>query len=766
MHSVEKASLRVRRSLLLENNDLGGIEFCHAYSRVADEWLFDIASEAGGAMPRKVALLAVGGYGRGELCPSSDLDLVLVHDGWRRIDLLADQLWYPVWDEGVGLDHSVRKPKEVLLAAEKDLRVALGLLDARLVWGDATVAGPLIDTVRHRWAGDLGDRWLPELEHQMAQRHEQYGDLADLLEPDLKEAHGGLRDINVLHGIRLAFPHISELLDFDAVAQARDVLLEARVGLHAQTGREQNRLLLQEQDQVARRTGDSSADVLMQRLSAAARVVARTSDVVWRRRSHWRESGKITSQPDIAIEPGIIYHDGEIDIDDSVLSPDLVLRLAAVSAERDVPIAMSAVTRLAREGAPVAQPWSDEVLAAFKRLLSARRGLVSAIEALEVEKLFTNLLPEWHFVRNYHQRNAYHRFTVDRHLLEAVRNANDSLDTVGRPDLLLMGALFHDIGKGHPGDHTAVGIELVHRIGTRIGLPQADIEVLAQLVRHHLLLADSATRRDLDDEATIRHVAACVGNEETLNLLVALSRADGLATGPSAWGAWKSGLVDDLASKTRALLGGDVVARSPRALGDIVLAAQETGLAVRRDGDWIVVASLDRPRLLATLAGTLALLGVDIKSADVHSEGPVALDRFCWTPGPRGWPSEIEISEEIERSFNQPEKLFERLNERARTYATKRQSAHPVGAGVHVLPQASDTSTVIEIRALDEHGLLSRVAQCIANLSLDVVAARLSTVGDIAIDTFYLRTADGQTLGADALRGLCAELAQLIDADL
>ena len=188
------------------------------------------------------------------------------------------------------------------------------------------------------------------------------------------------------------------------------------------------------------------------------------------------------------------------------------------------------------------------------------------LEALDQRGILVRLLPEWQPVRSRPQRNAYHRFTVDRHLWEAAANAAALADRVDRPDLLVLGALFHDLGKGYPGDHTDAGHGArAATSGPALGLAAADVDTLVRMVQHHLLLPDVAVRRDLTDPATIRKVADAVGDVETLDLLHALTEADSLATGPSAWGSWKAQLVADLVDRTRPVLdGADVRATAPR----------------------------------------------------------------------------------------------------------------------------------------------------------------------------------------------------------
>ena len=227
--------------------------------------------------------------------------------------------------------------------------------------------------------------------------------------------------------------------------------------------------------------------------------------------------------------------DGEIALTpEAPVSTDasLPLRLAYTAAERDRPIAKGSLHRLADRMPAPSDPWTPETRQALVALLSLGPPAVDKLESLDQHGLLVRLIPEWAAVRNKPQRNAYHRFTVDRHLLEAAALAAELTDRVERPDLLVVGALLHDIGKGFPGDHTTVGIEVVDRIATRMGFPPADVEVLVDLVRHHLLLPDTATRRDLDDPTTVARVAAAAGNRLTLHLLAALTEADSLRHRP------------------------------------------------------------------------------------------------------------------------------------------------------------------------------------------------------------------------------------------
>src|SRR5580692_7917135 len=351
---VAETSLRDRRSRLLAEPGLGGQEFCRRYAAEADAWLSGLAEQAAGDVKRHLALLAVGGYGRGSLCPYSDLDVVLVHTGHRDIAKVADAIWYPVWDEGVHLDHSVRRPSEVLSAAADDVRVALGLLDGRLVWGEPKVAEPLLEKARAAWRDRLGARYLPLLQQQMAERRATAGDVAFLLEPDLKESHGGLRDVSVLRAISAFAPLLADYAELDSLNGATALLTDIRVELHRLAQREHDKLLLQDQDQVAAALGFVDADALMLAVSTAGRQIAWVSDDVWRRRRLWdptpppkrrfRRNAPDHAAPSVHADlgPDLIEVNVEIALTPTAPVSDdtsLPLRLAAAAAALDRPIA-------------------------------------------------------------------------------------------------------------------------------------------------------------------------------------------------------------------------------------------------------------------------------------------------------------------------------------------------------------------------------------------------------------------------------------------
>ena len=293
--------------------------------------------------------------------------------------------------------------------------------------------------------------------------------------------------------------------------------------------------------------------------------------------------------------------------------------MAQAAAGADLPIAPHTLARLASQCPALPTPWPRPALEAFVAVPAAGPPAVGVLEALDQAGLLVRLLPEWSSVRSKPQRNRYHRFTVDRHLVEAAAAAAALTRRVARPDLLLLGALFHDLGKGLPGDQTQVGMRVVAGLAPRLGLPAADVDVLVALVQHHLLLPDVATRRDLEDPATARAVADAVGSAEILELLHALTEADAVATGPAAWSSWKAGLVPALVRRASALLAG---APAPRAaaLADWQQALVDAGsLALAARDDEVTVVAPDGPGLLSTVTGVLALHRLSVRSASACS---------------------------------------------------------------------------------------------------------------------------------------------------
>ena len=743
---------------LIDDSSLVGTALSRAWTEEIDRWLAAIVDTVDGGDARgtgdaaRFALAAEGGYGRGELSPKSDLDLLLLHDGTTDIAATAERIWYPIWDAGFKVGHAVRTPAEALDLAAGDLDTATSLLDIRHLGGDPALVAELADAAEAQWRS-RSEKVLASMVKRTVERHAANGEVAFLLEPDLKLARGGLRDVHTLRWMDRADPTLLLPTERSGLAGPHDTVLAARVELHRRTGRTGDVLLLQEQDEVAAALGYGDADELMAALAAAARSVAWIEDAVLHR-IHLRSQRRRLRRPKtVGHGHGIEVVDRTLRLTDDapvVTDPVLPLRVALVAAREESFIERDVLDRMADETPPLPDPWPDDARQVFVDLLLVGHKSIRVLEALDQVELITRILPEWAPNRSRPQRNAYHRFTVDRHLFETAAEAAELVSRVSRPDLLVLGALFHDIGKGYPGDHSVVGVELVRRIGTRMGFTAPDVEVLAALVRHHLLLPDTASRRDLDDEGTIRFVAEEIGSTSTIALLDALTEADSIATGPSAWNNWKAGLVHELAARAIAYLEGDHVGPVDSVFPsaehlDLVAAGEQV---VRIDGHELLIVAADRPSLFCRVAGALALHGVEILEASVATEGSTAI-QVLRLGGGLGLDERPEtVTEAVELALRGRLALRARLLERARTYRYQRvTTARPVSPQVVVDNEASTEATVLEVRGPDSIGLLYRITRAMVELDLDIVRAKVQTLGDDVVDAFYVRARDGESGG-------------------
>jgi [protein-PII] uridylyltransferase len=706
-----------------------------------DRWLAGML----GAEPG-VALVAVGGYGRKELLPGSDLDVLLLHDGRDGIARIADRIWYPVWDSGARLDHAVRTVPQARRVARSDLKVALGLLNARHVAGDADLTTRLREGALEDWRANARTR-LAELKGLHEERARLHGELAYLLEPDLKESRGGQRDVHAIQAIAAAWVAPAP---GPKVRAAYEQILDARHVLHEVTGRRLDRLVLEEQDEVARTLGLLDGDALLRQLAGAGRTIAYAVDHAFRQadRAGGRRAlgvrmrrGKLDRRP---LADGVVEQDGEVVLARAAVprtDPVLVLRVAAAAAQVGLPIAPRALARLA-ECPPLAVPWPSDARNALLALLGAGASAIAVWEALDQEGLLATLIPDWERVRNRPQRNPLHRFTVDRHLVECAANAAALARDVSRPDLLLLAALLHDIGKGWPGDHSVSGQVVARDVCKRVGLSDADVELVAEAVRHHLLLPVVATRRDLDDPMTVEHVATTVGGSRTLlELLHALAIADGLATGPAAWNDWKAGLVADLVSRVGAVLDGEPMPEPAALREDQLALVADGGPAAIVDGNEVTVVALDRPGLLWRAAGVLASHRLTVRGANATAVGDTAVTVFNVVPEYGDPPDSVLVSSDLRRMLEGRLDVEDRLERRARAVRGHGFTAPP--PKVTLVDNASSTATVVEVRAHDEPGLLWRIGRALGECGLNVHAARIETLGAEAVDVFYVTDAAG-----------------------
>jgi [protein-PII] uridylyltransferase len=363
--------------------------------------------------------------------------------------------------------------------------------------------------------------------------------------------------------------------------------------------------------------------------------------------------------------------------------------------------------------------------------------------------LLVRLIPEWEPVRCKPQHNAVHRYTVDRHLIEAAVEASALTRQVARPDLLLLGAFFHDIGKGFPGDHTDAGVELVPEITRRMGLPDDDVDVVTDMVRHHLLLPDTATRRDLSDPATIDIVTRALGEVSTLELLHALTIADAAATGPGAWSDWKAGLIVELVRRASAAMAGEHLSEYETITAQQQSLAEGGELAVDLSGSQLTIVAPDRPGLMSRWAGVAALHRLAIRAATATSmstdAGRMAITTLEVAPKFGALPDVEALAADVRRAYDDTLPLADRLREREQTYGEGSHAASPPPL-VLWFDDESHHSTIVEVRTHDADGLLHRLTKVLAEERLDVRSARIQTLGAEVVDAFYVVDVDGKTV--------------------
>jgi len=738
--------------------------------------LFDnaVQTQVGMNSGKEISLAAVGGYGRGELSPGSDLDIVFLHSGKvspENLKAFVNEVLYPLWDTK-SVDHSVRTRGETREAASADLRVATGLLDIRYIAGNPDLVSAVQADALDLWRKNAKEN-LSNLHKSLEQRHSRAGELAYLLEPDLKEARGGLRDIQALRAISLSG---AVQVPLEKISWAEGTLNNVRESLHIASGRGKDRLLFQEQDKVADLLNYPDADAMMSDVARAARSVDYLLNYTWHSLEHKSRDGfgRLSKKARAtSVAKNVSASNREILIDPLVSldeDPVVGLRAAATAAQLGLPLSLDSFTSLAeklKKGEGVfTNPWPREARELLIALIGAGESMVDIFETLDQEEIIFHWIPEWMSVRSLPQRNALHRHTVDRHMVETAVHAAKLTRKVQRPDLLLFAALFHDIGKGAQEDHSERGVRLIEPIAQRIGFDSKEIEIVKNLILHHLLLSSTATRRDLDDPATIQSVLNAIPDVNTLELLHALSIADGEATGSAGWSDWKATLVNDLVHRVKRAMAGAEVAPQPEVsdeqsalaqVGQLRVSVQEhsSGLAVE-------VISPDKPGLLSIVAGVLNISRLDVKSARTKTIGSSAVMTWIVTPEPHAPEiNEAKLHDLIASALIDSTEVEEKLFARAAAYASIPTIPVP-DPEVEIFTDAATDATVIEVRSHDRPGLLFRIGAAITQSKVDIRSAIVTTLGAEAIDTLYVTELTGGALSDERANELASHLKQAL----
>lgn len=757
-----------------------------------DRALAALHDEVSGTL--EVALIAVGGYGRGELSPHSDIDLLVV-TGKRSqpAPAVIRGLLYPLWDAGWQVGHAVVEVRHALERAEGDLQAATALLGARLVAGSEALYEELTDR-RARWIDKNRRDLTRRIVASLKQRHERRERAGWTLAPDLKDDIGALRDVHVAGWLG----HLTDPVAPPELEAAAEVLLGVREALHAQMKRKNDRIRIDLQASVARTLGLEDADALMERVHRAARTIEFVGDRCIQQMVERILGGPRRSGSSRALDHGVRVQDGRIT--GTVTDVAGALRLFAAHARTGYPIA-GASLEAARSVTTAAQAraWSDDERTAFVDLLHADHAS-AGLEMLDHMQAWSALMPEWKNVRGRAQHDVYHRYTVDGHSFITVEEvtrvlrddpiATTALGSDVPTDTLYVAALLHDIGKGSGEDHSVAGERLARTIAQRMGFPASDVGDVAALVRHHLTLVDTATRRDLDDGSVIATLAESIGTTDRLRHLYVLTVADARSTGPEAWNDWKSALVADAYRKTMVALetgampvrndvaarAGELEAFEPALAGravevleslprsylsstSIEVAADEVRMLLNppergevacridalEEGHAVVtVCMVDRPGTLARTAGVFALRRISVHSAQAYgTTSGLALQRFIVSSSEQiDWAA---FEADLAAAYSGRLALEARLKPKAIDY----RPTDEIRVEVRVLQDVSPHSTVVEVRGPDALGLLFALASGLADLDLDIHVAKIDTLGARVVDVFYVRTLAGAKLAAD-----------------
>jgi [protein-PII] uridylyltransferase len=732
-----------------------------------DFWLTTKAAEIGITDTSGFSIVATGGLGRRELLPYSDLDLTILHNNMPAnvVRDTADQLWYPLWDANIQLDHSVRTVPQALQVAGDDVSAGLAMLEARHIAGNAELSAQLIDGARRRWRTGIRSRFdeLVEVTHARWQRS---GQIAHRAEPDLKSGRGGLRDVQLLNALaiaQLADQYSSRNLDSPngSLAGAHRALLDVRTELHRISGRGRELMQAQYADEIgaALRIGDRFD--LARMLSDAARTVSYYVDAGLRTAANAlprRGLAALRRPVRRPLDEGVVEFAGEVVLARDASperDPGLILRVAAASATTGLPLSGSTLSRLAESAPELRTPWPRQALKDLLVLLSAGPNSVTTIEALDRTGLWGRLFPEWGPVRDLPPRDIVHTWTVDRHLTETVSKASAFTTRVARPDLLVLGALLHDIGKGRGDDHSVIGAELATQIGTRLGLQAPDVEILSAIVRHHLLLPTTATRRDLQDPDTIAMVIDALGDDPLLlELLHALAEADSLATGPGVWGDWKALLIGDLVRRCRMLMAGEPLPHAdPIEAQYLALAGNHEVHVELKPGEGahiyrVTMVAPDRRGLLSKAAGVLALNSLRVHSASVNSHEGSAINTFVVSPHFGTPPAAELLRQQLIQALDDELdviSVLEQRNREAAQYGSGRVGeilaavpANHVPAPPRILwyDGSAPGQLLVEIRSIDRTGLLAVLTRVFEKANVDIAWAKVTTLGSSVDDVF------------------------------
>lgn len=478
-------------------------------------------------IPEGAALVATGSFARGELTPYSDYDLLLLHE--EDIDPQAiERIWYPIWDAKKRLDYAVRTPKECVTILGEDISAALAMLDMRFVSGNEKLVEKTRMMIFREWRSIVPKKYNEIADIAIA-RWRRSGSLVAMTHPDIKHGRGGLRDLELLHALALA--HVADEPDLSA---QRELLLTVRFQLHEQSLRSRDVLDPEFAAAIALDMGYEDRYYLSRAIAQAAREIdSALTQAMQQARQVIQRPRLFSRQTRRPLDVDVVENMGEITFSRNAnfSDPGLLVRVGAAAARTGLSVPESTWKKL-QDVPPLITPWPRNVVSDFFAILASPLNTPWVIEAMDKYGLWERIVPEWPHIRALLPRERSHINTIDIHIINTVVGCASDSVRVARPDLLLLAALYHDIGKNYDRPHAEVGAEFVSQMAKRMGLPTRDRLIVETLVRHHTILF----AKDPDDEKIINKILDALHYDVlVLDLLEVLSEHDAEATGPGVW---------------------------------------------------------------------------------------------------------------------------------------------------------------------------------------------------------------------------------------
>ena len=568
---------------ILWDRGLSGVDLLREHSAFMDTFITSKYEALPEELRKGTALLALGGYGREEHFPFSDVDLMVLHlpEVADNISRVSEQVFYPLWDSGLDVGHGVRSVDDCLVDAADDFFFQVALLDARLVCGDRGLFDSLMQQFSTKFIEGRRSEFVSMMMDHRNERHRRFGDHTYLLEPNIKEGRGGFRDFQsimwtskVMFGIS-SFPGLVEeglILEDEGeqVTEALNTLIRIRNSLHYESGRKNDRLYFEYQEEIARklRHYDSSSmlgvESFMGNVYKCMESIALVSDIFFEHvddtlNGHIREPGETLDHGIELIGSRLHVTSQEVFME----RPSMLIRVFELAALHNVHIHYRA-RRIISSCADLASTGqfrnSRNVAQSFIKVLNGGEISRYLLEVMLETGIISSYLPEFEHITALAQHDIYHTVTVDHHLIQTVFELHKLQDEFSflfegiNRDILMLAGFMHDIGKGLGGRHASRGAEMAEAVGKRMGLPRQDQSTLRFLVRNHLFLVDVAVRRDLEDESLIVKCARRIKEPCRLRMLVLITIADSRATGPGVWNEWKAALLMELYHKIVHLL--------------------------------------------------------------------------------------------------------------------------------------------------------------------------------------------------------------------